>query len=66
MAGFGAFLTYHFFLYHRKKRKIKKFLNTLTNSDLSVNVQIIYIHVIMHLLYVNYSLQITCLQLSTG
>ena len=41
---------------------MKKFINILTN--LSVNVQVIYI--IIHLLHVNYSLKITCLQLSTG
>ena len=33
MAGFGAFLTYLFFLYRRKKKKMKQILNTLTNSD---------------------------------
>ena len=31
-----------FFLYHRKNKKMKQILNTLTNSFLSVNVQIIY------------------------
>ena len=44
MAGFGALLTYLFFLYHRKKKK--KILYTLTNSDfISKCTNYIYIYI---------------------
>ena len=60
MASFGSFLTYLFFLYHRKKKKMKKILNTLTNSDF---ISKCTNYIILYLLHVNYSLQITYLQL---
>ena len=42
---FWGFLNLSFFLYHRKKRKMKKFLNTLTNSDfISKRTNYIYIY----------------------
>ena len=67
MAGFGAFLTHVFFIYHRKKKRTymyRRFLILQLFLILLVIIQIIYIY----LLHVHYSPQDIFLaaDLSTG